>query len=223
MSNPYGAESLSDDDDGTIDITELPNEYKIKLNGFLRSACQDGHETLTRVLLDKGADVNYVAPTAFAPTALHVAILQGKDKIVPILLPQANEATVQSALKFALEYQTKLANIIRALQKDALSTTTTTTSTGAAGQQRESEILSHPKPTTETETQTPPASVDLPSSSSPPDATTTTTTTTTASISNDDEATPLSPPADLPKPEVVESLVNTKSEKEEELLKKEEC
>jgi len=151
----YHGETLSDDDDGAIDITELPNEYRIKLNGFLRNACHDGHETLTRVLLEKGADVNYVSPTASLPTALHVAVIQGRDKIVPVLIPHANETTIQSVLSFATEHQSKLANIIRLLQKNPPITTTTTTTTSTSTQ-RENETQTIPTPSTEeSETQTP--------------------------------------------------------------------
>jgi len=230
MTAPYnaaatgGGEALSDDDDGTIDITELPNEYKIKLNGFLRTACQDGHETLTRVLLEKGADVNYVSPAARAPTALHVAILHSRDKVVPLLLPQANEATIQSALKFAHDLHIKLGSIVKILQKDApASSTSTTTTTTTSSEKSESEnavpVAVLPVAATNSIEQT-----DIPSpspSSSPvtetiitsPPSTPVVAAAITASLSNDnDEPAPLSPPtaaADLPKVE--------------ELLKKEVC
>ena len=92
------------------------------VQGFLRSACNDGHETLARVLLDKGADVNYITTNTQVcfpplspflslssflslihlihiipqlPTALHVAVSNTRDRILPILLPQASSATIQ--------------------------------------------------------------------------------------------------------------------------------
>eukprot|EP00026_Physarum_polycephalum_P000331 Phypoly_transcript_00331.p2 GENE.Phypoly_transcript_00331~~Phypoly_transcript_00331.p2 ORF type:complete len:553 (+),score=154.02 Phypoly_transcript_00331:133-1791(+) len=106
------------DDESAIDVSELPSEYRVKLNGFLRNACNDGHETLTRVLLDKGADVNYITTNTQLPTALHVAVSNTREHILPILLPQASSATIQAALQYAIQYRERLTTIIRILQQD---------------------------------------------------------------------------------------------------------
>lgn len=178
MSGKYPGEgSLSDDEEGSIDISELPNEYRIKLNGFLRNACHDGHETLIRILLDKGADVNYITPTAELPTVLHVAVSNTKDKILPILLSQASDETIESALQFALQSQTKLVDIVRILKKEdsSVSSTTTTTSQTTPGEptdspQKETITQTTTSLPTETPTDTPPKQETPPPPANPDDA-----------------------------------------------------
>jgi hypothetical protein len=182
------------DDDSAIDVSELPSEYRVKLNGFLRSACVDGHETLTRILLDKGADVNYITTNTQLPTALHVAVSNTRERILPILLPQASSATIQAALQYAIQYRTRLAAIIRILQQDGSpiessdnldrdSDKTAVESPKKPSDQKESETQTTTPPQKENQTQTngenhetrqqsdsPPSPSSSSSSTSPPSA-----------------------------------------------------
>jgi len=104
------------DEEDNFNLSSLPPSYANKLNGFLREACKQGHLTCVNVLVDKGADVNYIDRQE-KTTVLQVAIMNGRRNIIEYLLGKASEKTVKAAYSYTREKRDKLDEALRILDK----------------------------------------------------------------------------------------------------------
>jgi hypothetical protein len=73
-----------------------PNTHLYSGASLLHLACHQGHLQIVQLLLEKGAEVNYLNPDLLHETALFTAVLHGREDMVQLLLSYGADTGIRN-------------------------------------------------------------------------------------------------------------------------------